>query len=632
MDARDFTYFLRDSAYGEGDAIDNWLSFQIILKFNRVGTWNLEVPKDSVVARSLSKRSGIIVKYKGHTIFSGFITTDWVETKNTLSVSGKDDNWLLDTPCRPTPSYIVGPYPDEFDVTTGVASTILRSLVNRNIGPAAVGNWKIPQLAIDTDPLVGDVITARARFDTLNVLLAELASTPTALGMGFRILQSDSVPGQVLFSLYFPRDLHDTVVFSTDIGTAEDFTYTFSYPEANYFFVAGGDAYGQDRTVIEGGDAASITALGRLVAKFVDKRGVTDTGELNQELDEQIATAVTSEKIEITPVDTNAIEFYDDYFLGDYVSAVVNGVQLPRIVREIEIDFDPLRGPLIKPLLADPYGSNDLETTRQFASLNARVLGLEQIYNVPDGSITEAMLHPFMKWHVGDIKMTALAASQSGWLLCNGSSLLRSAYPELFIVIGTLYGPGASPGTTFALPNLRDRFPIGAGLTNALGLGVDVTTLSFDHVHTHSHGLNHHKHLEPHAHPHSHGSGTLDIKHTHTVDIDHTHGTILSGFAQYSTDITAVNPTAGATTVGHKHNVNVVALGTTNKTTSTSSNPTSRTGSTDSDNNAAVYGSFTGAPDPNSSEPDASHPDSLTAAYTLPSRSAVNFCIYVGRF
>lgn len=47
------------------------------------------------------------------------------------------------------------------------------------------------------------------------------------------------------------------------------------------------------------------------------------------------------------------------------------------------------------------------------------------------------------------------------WLLCDGSSVLRADYPDLFTVVGTVYG--AADGTHFNLPDLRGRTPIGAG-------------------------------------------------------------------------------------------------------------------------------------------------------------------------
>lgn len=81
------------------------------------------------------------------------------------------------------------------------------------------------------------------------------------------------------------------------------------------------------------------------------------------------------------------------------------------------------------------------------------------------------------------------ATAPANWLICDGSSLNRADYPRLFNVIGTTYG--STSGTTFNLPDLRQRFPIGkaaSGTANALGASGG----SIDHTHTvpaHFHGM-----------------------------------------------------------------------------------------------------------------------------------------------
>ena len=50
----------------------------------------------------------------------------------------------------------------------------------------------------------------------------------------------------------------------------------------------------------------------------------------------------------------------------------------------------------------------------------------------------------------------------AGFLFCDGSAISRSMYPDLFALIGTLYGSG-DDSTTFNLPNLIGKFPEGAG-------------------------------------------------------------------------------------------------------------------------------------------------------------------------
>lgn len=52
------------------------------------------------------------------------------------------------------------------------------------------------------------------------------------------------------------------------------------------------------------------------------------------------------------------------------------------------------------------------------------------------------------------------------WLLCDGSSLLRVDYPELFDVIGVLYG--AADSTHFNIPDLRGRVAVGLGTGSGL--------------------------------------------------------------------------------------------------------------------------------------------------------------------
>ena len=55
----------------------------------------------------------------------------------------------------------------------------------------------------------------------------------------------------------------------------------------------------------------------------------------------------------------------------------------------------------------------------------------------------------------------------NGWLLCNGAGVSRTTFSNLFTKIGTTYGKGDG-STTFNIPDLRDRYIIGAN-TNVLG-------------------------------------------------------------------------------------------------------------------------------------------------------------------
>jgi microcystin-dependent protein len=66
----------------------------------------------------------------------------------------------------------------------------------------------------------------------------------------------------------------------------------------------------------------------------------------------------------------------------------------------------------------------------------------------------------------GSIIMHAGGSVPIGWLGCYGAVVPVAAYPDLFAVIGYTFGSG---GTTFQLPQLIDRFPVGAGSSYSVG-------------------------------------------------------------------------------------------------------------------------------------------------------------------
>lgn len=63
---------------------------------------------------------------------------------------------------------------------------------------------------------------------------------------------------------------------------------------------------------------------------------------------------------------------------------------------------------------------------------------------------------------VGMVAPYAGSTAPDYWLLCDGSAVSRTTYANLFAVIGSTFGAGDG-STTFNLPDLRGRTPIGVG-------------------------------------------------------------------------------------------------------------------------------------------------------------------------
>lgn len=90
----------------------------------------------------------------------------------------------------------------------------------------------------------------------------------------------------------------------------------------------------------------------------------------------------------------------------------------------------------------------------------------------------------------------------NGWLICDGSTPLIKDYPRLAKLLGTTYGGNGT--TTFGLPNLSGRSPVGVGTatgaagatahTLAQAAGEETHILSTPEMPSHNHADNGHTH------------------------------------------------------------------------------------------------------------------------------------------
>ena len=96
---------------------------------------------------------------------------------------------------------------------------------------------------------------------------------------------------------------------------------------------------------------------------------------------------------------------------------------------------------------------------------------------------------------IGEIRMFAGNFAPTGWAFCQGQLLPIAQNQALFSLLGTTYGGDGR--TSFALPDLRGRVPVGFG--QGLGLsnrvigeqfGSELVTLNINQMPSHNHTVN----------------------------------------------------------------------------------------------------------------------------------------------
>lgn len=95
---------------------------------------------------------------------------------------------------------------------------------------------------------------------------------------------------------------------------------------------------------------------------------------------------------------------------------------------------------------------------------------------------------------IGEIRIFAGNFAPADWSFCNGSLLSINEYDALFSLIGTTYGGDGQ--STFALPDLRGRLPMGQGAgpgltprTMGQQFGTETVTLIGQQLPAHSHNF-----------------------------------------------------------------------------------------------------------------------------------------------
>jgi len=184
---------------------------------------------------------------------------------------------------------------------------------------------------------------------------------------------------------------------------------------------------------------------------------------------------------------------------SDVPITVTNGL-FSTTVLPTGFDWGALTAPVLRVYIDDEQLSPDQPVTSTVYALMSQSIVDNAITTskIANGSVTAQKLDASAFGAAVPPGMTmAFAGSRipAGWLLCDGSAISRTTYPNLFAAIGVTWGIGDA-STTFNLPDLRGRTLIGAGHGSGLSsrnlaqsLGEESHQLTVAEMPSHNHGI-----------------------------------------------------------------------------------------------------------------------------------------------
>lgn len=292
-----------------------------------------------------------------------------------VKIIGADDTYYLSRLTRPDPLQPVNAQTVAHYVITGSTETVMRQLVNINAGPGALVDRRVPRLVLGpTGTPGGPTVTTELRFKSLRETLSALANSA---GFGWDV-RWDRATTNLVFVVFQPDDVSDTVRFSRDAATLPSYEYELSAPELTAPTVLG-QGEGVARTAVEVIDTAAEARWAIRLEDVLDRRDTADGDAYLVEVAEQLYERGEKASLTFEAAGAPDMQYGVAYRNGSLVTIETLDGSFPDVVRQVTVTHTSGSNPVYKPLtgIAGVTGRRDSVVFKVLSDLFSRVRRLE---------------------------------------------------------------------------------------------------------------------------------------------------------------------------------------------------------------------------------------------------------------
>jgi hypothetical protein len=292
------------------------LEVKAIDRCNQLGAWSVTVNGNDRRWERFLEGWGVLIQH-GDWIMSGpavEITEQASESsrERTVTIKGVDDKTVLDDSLTiPNPAEGATGKGTDLWKGSGVGETIIRRLINEQIGPGAPADYRIPHLILEPDRGRGATITVSTRWRNL---LEEVAEQAQAAGLVFRVVQDGP---NLVVKFEQGRNLARAVRLTRHNGGVGQYTLSRYAPDATEVIV-GGVGSGATRKMWR--VAKDTAPWGRRITHFVDRQSTADENELQQVAEEELKKGEAKSSVTFDARDIATARFGQNFQTGDRIT------------------------------------------------------------------------------------------------------------------------------------------------------------------------------------------------------------------------------------------------------------------------------------------------------------------------